>query len=119
MKSKLLVWLLLFLLLPLAASAQDGFCGGEIGNCVSKIYIWAIGAAGILALLMLIFGGYMVMTAGGNAQRAATGKSFLVSSITGLVLLLGAYFLLNTINPDLTNFHIDFSGLNQTSPPAQ
>jgi hypothetical protein len=41
-----------------------------------------------------------------------------VSSVTGLVLLLGAYFLLNTINPDLTNFNIDFSGLNQTTPPA-
>lgn len=109
--------LFFLLFLPLSASAQ-AFCSGEIGSCISKFYVWAIAGAALLALIMLIFGGYRVMTAGGNAQQAGDGKSYITSSLIGLALLLGAYLLLNTINPDLVNFHLDFSQLQpQPSSP--
>lgn len=114
MKFTFFAGLLLLLLLPSFVFAQTPFCSGGIGNCVSRVYIWSIGAAGLLALVMLIVGGYLVMTSGGNAQQASNGKSYITSSIVGLGLLLGAYFLLNTINPDLTNFNVNFDALNTT-----
>jgi hypothetical protein len=63
-----------------------------------------LGLAAILALLMIVVGGYITMTSAGNAARASMGKGYITSSIIGLVLLFGAYLLLNTINPDLVNF---------------
>ena len=88
----------------------------ELGACVSQIYVWALGAAGILALLMMVFGGYKVMTAAGNAKASTDGKSYIWSSIIGLVILLGAYVLLNTINPDLVNFKINTVCLRADNP---
>ena len=48
-----------------------------IGNCVSQIYLWALGIAGILALFMIVIGGYLVITASGNAAQASKGKSYI------------------------------------------
>ncbi len=73
---------------------------------ISKIYIWSLGVAGLLALLMSVIGAYSYMTAAGNAERASKGTEMIWASIIGLALLFGAYLLLNTINPELVNFRI-------------
>ncbi len=79
---------------------------GPIGLAVSRLYIWSLGAAAILALLMVIIGGYYWMTAAGNASRVTKGKEIIFAALLGLALLFAAYIILNTINPDL----VDFSG---------
>lgn len=78
--------------------------GSSIGSCVNQIYIWSMGVAAVLALFMIVVGGYITLTSAGNADRASRGKSYITSSIIGLVLLFGAYLLLRTINPDLVDF---------------
>src|ERR1051326_988493 len=111
MKNKILLIALLLLIpslvLAQTAPASTNACTSataSIGRCVSQVYIWAMGAAGVLALIMIVFGGYITMTSAGNAQRASRGKEYIGSSLIGLALLFGAYILLNTINPDLTDF---------------
>lgn len=82
----------------------------NVAKAMTQIYVWSLGLAGLLAVVMVIVGGYLVMSARGNGQQVATGKEYVIGALTGLVLLLGAYLILNTINPDLVNF--DLSGLN-------
>ena len=60
----------------------------------------------LLALLMMVIGGYTYMTAAGNAEKTSKGTEMIWSSVIGLALLFGAYLLLNTINPDLVNFNL-------------
>ncbi|HYE22322.1 MAG TPA: hypothetical protein VD998_01890 [Verrucomicrobiae bacterium] len=116
MKTLKVVFLVcLMALLPMAAYAQNpcvagGGNQGQLGRCVSQIYLWSLGVAGILGVFMGVIGGYLVITSAGNAERATRGKSYLYSSILGIVLLLGAYLILSAINPDLTNF--TFQSLN-------
>lgn len=124
MKKYLAIILLLMIVVPTVASAQvnaSNPCGTapgqppmSIGQCVSRLYIWSLAAAAILALLYMVYGGYIVMTAAGNASQATKGKEYLQSSVIGLALLLGAYLILNTINPDLVSFQI--TGFNQPPP---
>lgn len=111
MKLRILpVLMVVILLMPfvVAAQANPNACtGGEnakIGECVSQIYLWSLGLSALLAVAMSVFGGYLVMTARGNAQQATNGKSYIYSSLVGMLLLIGAFVILNTINPDLTNF---------------
>lgn len=112
MKLRFIPVLLMFLALtPLIVAAQTANpctsgAEAELGKCVSQIYIWSLGVSGLLAVAVSVIGGYYVMTARGNGQQASKGKSMIYSSIAGLVLLMGAYLLLNTINSDLTNFSI-------------
>jgi len=116
MRKKITMATFVFLILPAFTLAANKCTGdAKIGECVSQVYIWSLGAAGILALLMIVIGGYVTMTAAGNAERATRGKSYITSSLIGLALLIGAYLLLNTINPDLTNFNLD---LNPAAPTS-
>jgi hypothetical protein len=88
----------------------------SLAKCVTQIYRWALGASAILALLMMIFGGYLVMTAGGNAQNSAKGKDYIMSAVVGMGLLFGAYIILNTINPDLVQLQDVGTYITPTAP---
>jgi hypothetical protein len=109
---KFAILMVLLVLIPAAVLAQSPASGsnacnngsGTLANCVNQLYIWSMGIAAILALLMIVVGGYITLTSAGNAERASRGKNYIVSSITGIILLLGAYVLLRTINPDLVDF---------------
>ncbi|MBX4205204.1 MAG: hypothetical protein KW788_03420 [Candidatus Doudnabacteria bacterium] len=107
---KFILIVLFVLITPAIAFAQtptvaaNGCSGDSVTRCVNQIYIWSMAAAALLALLMIVVGGYITLTAAGNAERASRGKSYITSSLTGLALLFGAYLLLRTINPDLVDF---------------
>jgi hypothetical protein len=109
----------LFPIIAFAANAcSNATTSGTLGPCISQVYIWSMGAAGILALLMIVVGGYITLTAAGNAERSSRGKSYIFSSLLGLALLFGAFLLLNTINPDLTNFNLDSINQLNTTPTS-
>ena len=82
---------------PLEAST------GPIARYISAIYNYGVGIVGILAALMLMIGGIIWLTAAGSSSKIEQAKSFIGSSLTGMALVLTAYILLNTINPDLVN----------------
>lgn len=73
-------------------------------NLVLGIYTVAIGIGSILAVVMVIIGGikYTVMESFGAKTDA---KKQITSAFLGLVLLLGSYLILKTINKDLVNFN--------------
>src|SRR3989344_5443601 len=96
--------LLLSLMVPQFALAANPCVLGtnsNIGKCVTQIYQWALALSAILAMLMMVLGGYLVMTAGGSAEQSQKGKDYVLSAIVGMGLLFATYLILNTINPDL------------------
>jgi len=75
-----------------------------IGLYIKAIYKYAIGIVGILAAVVLMFGGILWLTAGGNSERISNAKSWIGASLTGLVLAMASYMILSMINPDLVVF---------------
>jgi len=75
-----------------------------IGQYIAAIYKYAIGIVGVLAGIMIVVGGLLWLTAGGSAERVSTAKSFVESSLVGLVIALTSYLLLYVINPNLVGF---------------
>ena len=86
--------------------------GNTIGNYVLTIYKFAVNIVGILATVIMMFGGFLWITAGGNASKVDNAKSWIAAAATGLVLTLASYTLLNTVNPDL----VKFSSINLPKP---
>ena len=78
--------------------------GKTIGEYIQAIYNYAIGIVGILAAVVLMFGGVIWLTAGGSQEKVKEAKAWIGASLSGLVLLLGSYMILSTINPDLVSF---------------
>ncbi len=72
-----------------------------IGDYISYIYKYGLSVAGILAALMLMGGGVIWLTSGGDAGKVGKAKKIIVSSITGLLILFSTYLILYQINPEL------------------
>lgn len=70
---------------------------------IANIYRYAIGAVGILATVVLMFGGFRWITAGGNAEAIGDAKGWIGAALAGLVLALTSYVILFTINPAILN----------------
>ena len=72
----------------------------DMGDYFNKIFLIAIGLCGALAVVMLIIGGIQYM--GEDSVFGKTkAKEQITSAVFGLLIALGAYALLNTINPAL------------------
>ncbi|MEM2954985.1 MAG: pilin [Candidatus Nanoarchaeia archaeon] len=64
-------------------------------------FIFGLGLVGITALFALVFGGIRYITSADSETKITDAKAWLTGAILGLVLLLGSYLILKTINPDL------------------
>lgn len=108
-KKIFIAFIIIVLIVPLPLLAQTNPCTqkpANLGRCVNQIYVWSLGIASLLALLMMVLGSYYYMTSQGNAEQAGKGKDMIIQSLMGIVLLFAAYLLLNTINPDLVNLKL-------------
>ncbi|MEI6553395.1 MAG: hypothetical protein WCO09_02405, partial [bacterium] len=68
-------------------------------NILIRIFI---GICAILAMIMIVMGGIQYMTSELVSSKQAAKES-IMNAILGLLLALGAFAILNTINPDLLN----------------
>lgn len=92
--------------IPGVTDAGDGTFAGYI----NFLYAFSIGIAGLLAVIKIIVAGvkYMmtdVVSTKSNAKGEITG------ALLGLLLILGAYIILNTINPRLNKQETNFDAL--------
>lgn len=74
-------------------SSNEAFLGSILG--------WAVGIGGGIAFLLIIYSGFMIMTASGNPERLQAGRELLTSAISGLILLVFSIFLLRLIGVDI------------------
>ncbi len=77
--------------------------GGSFIDYMMAIYKWSVGAIAIIAVIMIMVAGFQWMTAAGNASTIGQAKSRISSSLIGLLLVIGAYSILNFINPSLVH----------------
>lgn len=75
-----------------------------IGQYIAGLYRFGVFAATILAVVVLMVAGYIWITAAGNVEQVSRARGYIGGAITGLVLMLGSYTILNIINPKLVQF---------------
>lgn len=56
---------------------------------------WIFGIVGGLALIMFVYGGLLMIISFGNEEKVKQGKSAIIASVIGLVIVFGAYLLVN------------------------
>ncbi|MBI5405273.1 MAG: hypothetical protein HY976_03535 [Candidatus Kerfeldbacteria bacterium] len=86
---------------------------------IGAFYIFFAGVAGIVAVVVMMWGGFHYITSAGNAQKMSQGREIINNAIIGLILLFTSYLLLNLINPNLTRLSLpSLSVLPQIVQPA-
>lgn len=77
----------------------------DLREYVALTYRYGISVAAILATVIIMGAGIVWMTSGG-VDRLGTAKQWIGNAVIGLVLILGAYLILSTVNPDLVRLSL-------------
>lgn len=78
-------------LLPPKIGETTGLGTGDIRLTVAKIIRVAMGLLGIVAVVIILIGGFTWMTAGGNEEKVGEAKKWIFAGIIGLAIILSAY----------------------------
>lgn len=82
--------------------AEAGFGTKSIYQTVGSIIKVALGVVGLIAVVLVIYGGFKWMTSGGSEEKVDEAKKLLYSGIIGLVIILSAYALSSFVLSTLT-----------------
>lgn len=91
-------------------------CVPWIGEYIAAVYKYGTGLAGTVAVVVMMFAGARWILAGGNPSTVADAKNQIMSALSGVVLLLASYTILNFINPDLVG--LPSIGVKSPKPSA-
>ncbi len=73
-------------------------CGKEdFYQLVYNVINFGLKIAALLAVVYVMYGGILMLTAGGSEDKISKGKSAATSAITGLFLVLISWLIVNTI----------------------
>lgn len=72
-------------------------CITSVENYINQVLVWAYPVIGSLAILMIIYSGYVYMTSQGNPERINHAKDVIIGVIVGIVLLFTIRILLTTV----------------------
>ncbi len=86
--------------LPGGSMAPGEYVG--LSGYLQSVFAFGISLAGIFAVLMIVIGGIQYITAYGNPSQAESAKNRIWQALIGLLLVVSAWLILYTINPDLT-----------------
>ncbi|MEK7502558.1 MAG: hypothetical protein AAB609_03455 [Patescibacteria group bacterium] len=68
---------------------------------VAKFYGIGLGIIGGVALLFIIYGGYIILTSQGDPNQLNTGKSYIYYAIAGLLLAIFGFVFIQVITVDI------------------
>ncbi len=91
---------------PDIASPQAVGGGAGFINWVQNFYQFSLIAGVFLAVGVITWAGLKYALAAGNPSGQSDARDQILQALLGLVLLFGAYLILFTINPNLTNLSL-------------
>lgn len=78
---------------------------------LNNLYLYLIGAAATLAVIMIIWGGLEISTQDSISKQGA-GRQKIQQAILGLVLVLSPVLVFSIINPSILNFSLTLQSLD-------
>jgi hypothetical protein len=81
-------------------------CVESFGEYINGFYKYFAGAMGVIAAMMVMWGGIKWLTAGGNSSRVKDAKDTVYSAMIALLLTFGSYILLYSINPEIVKLRL-------------
>jgi hypothetical protein len=77
-----------------------------LGEYIKAWYDYIVGAIGIIAVVVVMWGGILWITSGGNSGQVSEAKGKIKNGVLGVFLLLISYTIFKTINPALLDLSL-------------
>lgn len=100
--------------IPLAETQPCTWC--HFGQLFKNVIDFLVKIVIVIAVTLIIWGGFVVMTAGGSPERAKHGRDIIKSAVIGIIIALAAWLLIDTIIKFVaTDYKAQFGPWNQIS----
>lgn len=83
--------------LGVSYGAEIGLPTTDVRVVIMRIIRAALGLLGIVAVGLILYAGFLWMTAGGNEDQVGTAKKILINSVIGLAIILSSYSIVSFI----------------------
>jgi hypothetical protein len=114
LKAAIILGLLALVLLPQVAGAVSldlgisyvtatGLGTKDVRTTIASIINVMLGLLGVVAVVIILIGGFKWMTAMGNTENVDKAKKLIFQGIIGLVIILSAYAIANFVITSLLN----------------
>ena len=94
-------------LAPLSTKTDNTPISSDLPGYLQDMFKIVLGVAGVLAVIMIMRGGIMYITAGDNESSVGEAKDIIRSAIFGLLLAIMSFLIIQTLNPSALNFSIN------------
>lgn len=64
---------------------------------ITNIANWVLWIAGAIAVIYLVYGGILYITAGGDETKASKGKTAIVNAVIGIAIILAALIIIRFV----------------------
>ncbi|MFZ5364644.1 MAG: pilin [Patescibacteria group bacterium] len=107
--------------MPLIAAAQIdvglepiqsevGYSTRDLRAVIGSIIKTVLGFLGVVAIIIMLIGGFKWMTAGGSEEKVGEAKKWLISGIIGLAIILAAYAITTFVIESLISATVEGGG---------
>jgi hypothetical protein len=83
--------------IDIGLSGPTGFAFTDIASVVNGSIKYIFAAAGIGLLLVLIFGGFTLLTSAGDAKKLESGKNQITNGLIGFLIIFVAYWIVQLV----------------------
>lgn len=72
-------------------STELGLPNQDVRVTIARVIRVAMSLLGIVMVVIVLYGGFLWMTAGGNEDKVGEAKKWIYSGVVGLIIILSAY----------------------------
>ncbi len=76
---------------------QSGLPQGDLKTTIMKIINVVLGFLGVVAIIIIVIGGFKWMTCGGSEEKTTEARELIIAGIIGLAIILAAYAIANFV----------------------
>lgn len=84
-----------------AVQSSISLSGGDVRQTAGRIINVALGFLGIIAVVIVLLGGFKYMVSGGSEEKTSEAKKLIVSGIIGLAIILSAWAITSFVITNL------------------
>jgi hypothetical protein len=77
--------------------------GGDVRQTAARIINVSLGFLGIIAVVIVLIGGFKYMVSGGNEEKTSEARRLIVSGIIGLAIILSAWAITSFVITQLVS----------------
>ena len=73
------------------------FANSNVASVINKALFYIFAIAGFMLLIYLIYGGFQLMTSGGDPEKIKGAKEILTRTIMGFLVIFIAYWIIQIV----------------------